>query len=673
MPPLKQTPSSRDSVRSSIRRLARSAALVCATSSVFAVATVATVDLGAAHAQPTAAAPATCVIHSLPSFTAQGEGAVMATVADVIEVECDPTIYGTGSKIKIVASQLFSRCRESVTWFVANPFSRVDGRGVTLALDADGSAIVALVAGPGCQAGESLVTAHMEETPFETFTTSFSVLPPVVTPPGLFALPETQVEDSVSSGVATIVQAEFENGSEKTVRIGSQELYNRCRLAPHLRWLQIDRSEVDGPEVTEVPLDNDGNGFVIAIGGSSCAPGLSLIEGDLESKPFTTFTAPFTILPPQPTGEPSFTIEKRQEIAGSGTGFTAAPLKGSIGQTVDYQITVANTSKFAETLSAFTDTHCDPGTIAGGPGSGPLAAGGSTTYTCAHALSATGSYANDATVTATTVGGSPLTLTSNQVVVEVPAALPPAFTIEKLQRIAGTAGGFTAAPVAGTVGQTVEYEIVVKNTGNVALAFSSFTDARCDAATIAGGPGQTPVAPGFSTTYTCSHVLASAGTYVNEANATAVAPGGSPLTETSNPVEAIVAKSSAPQALSGEAPGTAQQTPKGGVLPERCEVQAAGALRGASGLKRGPFTLQISSLGIKQIMFYLDGREIKALKQSQAKAGLFALRIDPRKLAYGPHKVTIKTFMSNRACARIARKGVFVRPRAQQVAPTFTG
>jgi uncharacterized repeat protein (TIGR01451 family) len=652
-------------------RLARSAAIGCATSALFAAGAVAAAEPETAQAQSPPPAPATCVIHSLPSFTAQGEGASMATVADVVEVECDPTIYGTGSKIKLVASQLFSRCNEAVTWLIANPFSRVDGRSVTLALDADGSATVALLAGPGCQAGESLVTAHMEEAPFESFTTSFAVLPPVVTPPGLFALPATQVEDSLSSGVATIVQAEFENGSEKTVRIGSEELYSRCRIAPHLRWFRIDRSEVDGPEVTGVPLDNDGNGFVIAIGDGSCAPGASLIEGDLEAKPFTTFTAPFTILPPQPTGEPSFTIEKRQEIAGSGAGFTTAPLKGAIGETVDYQITIVNTSKFAETLSAFLDTHCDPGTIAGGPGSSPLAAGGSTTYTCEHALSSAGSYANEATVTATTVGGNPLTLASNQVVVETTETPVPAFAIEKLQRIAGSAGGFTAATVTGTVGQTVEYEIVVKNIGGAALTLSSFTDVRCDGGTIAGGPGHAPVAPGSSTTYTCSHVLTSAGAYVNEASATAAVPGGSSLTETSNMVEAIVSKSSAPQAISSEVPAPVKQAAHGGVLSERCEVP--GALHGASGLKRGPFTLQISSLGIKQIMFYLDGREIKALKQAQAKAGRFTLAIDPRKLSYGPHNVTIKTFMSNRACARITRKGVFVRPHTPQVTPTFTG
>ena len=63
------------------------------------------------RSKPPAAAQATgktCVVHSLPSFIAQGENVgdikTAATVADIVEVECDPTIYGTGSKIKITAN-----------------------------------------------------------------------------------------------------------------------------------------------------------------------------------------------------------------------------------------------------------------------------------------------------------------------------------------------------------------------------------------------------------------------------------------------------------------------------------------------------------------------------------------------------------------------------------------
>jgi hypothetical protein len=254
----------------------------------------------------------TCVVHSLPSFTAQGEFTLSATVADIVEVECNPFVYGTGSKIKITAAQLFSRCGGKVTWYIPDPFAVVaNARGVTVTLDADGNATVAVLAGANCQAGESMISAHMEEEPFETFSTSYTVLPPVNTTPGVFALaatpvaaggPERQVEDAHSSAIAAVVEAEFAGGSEKFVRLASEELYRRCRLAPHLRWILMNGTIVaNQPEIGRVQLDNNGNAFVIVIGADSCAEGTSQIEADLESKPFTTFTTNFTIEAPRPT------------------------------------------------------------------------------------------------------------------------------------------------------------------------------------------------------------------------------------------------------------------------------------------------------------------------------------------------------------------------------------
>jgi hypothetical protein len=247
--------------------------------------------------------PATCVVHSVvPTFVAQGEFTTSAMVADVIEVGCNPTIYGTESKIKITASQLFTRCKERLTWYIPNPFKvEKNKRGVTLTLDADGNATVALLAGPGCSAGDSLITAHMLEEPFETFTTFFEVLAPQNTPKGVFALPSAQIEDAMSSAVATVVEAEFPGGSEKFVRLASEELFSRCRVKPHLHWIRMNgREEKEKSEISKVQLDNNGNAFVIVIGDASCAEGTSLIEADLESKPFTTFTTNFTVESPRP-------------------------------------------------------------------------------------------------------------------------------------------------------------------------------------------------------------------------------------------------------------------------------------------------------------------------------------------------------------------------------------
>ena len=230
--------------------------------------------------------------------------------------------------------------------------------------------------------------------------------------------------------------------------------------------------------------------------------------------------------------EPAFTIEKLQEIKGSGTGFTTLPLTGKLGETVDYEIIVSNTGNVPLTFSNFTDANC--GTVSGGPGESPLAPGATTTYTCEHLLNAVGTYSNEASDTGTPPEGegSPATNTSNKVLVNVPAE--PAFTIEKLQEIKGSGTGFTTLPLTGEVGETVDYEIIVSNTGNVPLTFSNFTDANCG--TVSGGPGESPLAPGAATTYTCEHLLNAVGTYSNEASDTGTPTEGSTITTASNRV-----------------------------------------------------------------------------------------------------------------------------------------
>ena len=375
--------------------------------------------------------------------------------------------------------------------------------------------------------------------------------------------------------------------------------------------------------------------------------------------------------------EPAFTIEKRQEIAGSESGFTTAPLIGAIGQTVDYEIVVVNTAQFPETFSEFSDPHCDEGSIAGGPGTSLVTPGQSTTYTCSRLLSTDGVYTNEATVTGKSLFGTPVTQTSNQVVVEVPRLLPgpapePAFTIEKRQKIAGSDTGFTASPLTGATGQTVDYEITVTNTGNEALATLSFSDPRCDEGTLVGGPGEVPLAPGASTTYSCTRLLGGAGVYSNNATATGTPSGGGPLSETSNTVEVTVPPTSVPGSPGGAQPASqpAAVGPRQEVLP--CKVSVP-ALHGPSGPKRGVFTVRVNSAGIQQITFYLDGHKLKTLKQSQAKGGQFAIKIDPRKLSHGAHTLSIKAIGTDPKCGSIARSSVFVHPVAAVRAVKFTG
>lgn len=111
-----------------------------------------------------------------------------------------------------------------------------------------------------------------------------------------------------------------------------------------------------------------------------------------------------------------------------------------------------------------------------------------------------------------------------------PAAAP-AITVEKLQRV-GSTDPYTAATVTATVGQTIAYQINVRNTGNVMLTVT-LQDPRCDAGTLtpAGGQG---VGPTGTVTFTCTHVLTAGdvGSFVNTATATGTAGNGQQVTGT---------------------------------------------------------------------------------------------------------------------------------------------
>ena len=154
--------------------------------------------------------------------------------------------------------------------------------------------------------------------------------------------------------------------------------------------------------------------------------------------------------------------------------------------------------------------------------------GGEETYTCHHGLTAVGNYSNEATIEGNEGTGSE---TSNKVEVEVPAE--PSFTIKKLQEIEGSKVGFTKSKLTGTIGETVDYEIVVKNTGNVPLKFGKLIDANC---TSIAPSGEETVAAGGEETYTCHHELTAVGVYSNEAT---IEGNEGTASKTSNKVEVM--------------------------------------------------------------------------------------------------------------------------------------
>ncbi|HTQ67561.1 MAG TPA: hypothetical protein VMI13_02610 [Solirubrobacteraceae bacterium] len=219
----------------------------------------------------------------------------------------------------------------------------------------------------------------------------------------------------------------------------------------------------------------------------------------------------------------SFTVEKRERI-GAGA-YTTGPLTGELGQTVEYEVIVKNTGNVTIKFGALKDTGCEGISPSG---TTELAAGAEETFTCSHKLASVGSYTNEASIKGNEGGEQ----TSNKVTVNVESE--PSFTIEKLEKIVGE-GTFTAAEHTAEVGETVDYEVIVKNTGNVPLTFANFSDANCT--NIKGGPAKA-LEPGESATYTCEHTLAKTGPYSNQASVEANPPPGDgmPFTHNSNTV-----------------------------------------------------------------------------------------------------------------------------------------
>jgi hypothetical protein len=385
---------------------------------------------------------------------------------------------------------------------------------------------------------------------------------------------------------------------------------------------------------------------------------------------------------------PAFTIEKLQQIASSGEPYTSATLTGQLGDTVNYEIVVENTGNVPLTLEDFTDTHCDPDTLSGG--SVELAVGASTTYDCTHLLDETdqsgGLYANTASVTGTPPegDGSPILHASNTVVVEVPPTPPtvlPAFSIEKLQQIAGGGGSYTTSQLTGSVGQTVDYEIVVRNTGNVPLKLEDFTDTHCDAGTLSGGP-DSALPTGAATTYDCAHVLDEAdrlaGSYSNTASVTgmpAVA-GSAPIAGISNTV--VVAVPTPPQGNTNPATGVLPSSLAGGANSGVLAFKAASApaLNGPQGCVRSRFHVSIKSAGVASVTFYLDGHKLKTLTAKNAHKGLLTIEINPAKLKVGAHKLVAKITMARTATTKatvVTRKVTILRCHGAAVTPKFTG
>jgi hypothetical protein len=184
------------------------------------------------------------------------------------------------------------------------------------------------------------------------------------------------------------------------------------------------------------------------------------------------------------------------------------------------------------------------------------------------------------------------------------------------------------------------------------------TDAKCSGILPTG---ETTLAAGESETFSCEHTLAEGdeNPYKNTASIS-----GGRVTKASNTVEV--------EKLSVTPPAVAP--PAKQVVVATCSIsESTITLHGAAGSKRKRFSVSVPSLGITEVTFYVDGHKLKTFTAAHAVNGKFVVTINPRKYHFGAHRVSIRTVMTDPACAKIALSGVFVRARPARMTPKFTG
>ncbi len=94
-------------------------------------------------------------------------------------------------------------------------------------------------------------------------------------------------------------------------------------------------------------------------------------------------------------------------------------------------------------------------------------------------------------------------------------------------------------------------------------------------------------------------------------------------------------------------------------------------LSGVIGRVRNTFSAHLTSLGVKSVTFYLDGRKLETM--TKPRHGRFSITIDARALSYGAHRLLAKATSKNHNCARASRSGTFVHVKAAATIPVFTG
>ncbi len=142
-----------------------------------------------------------------------------------------------------------------------------------------------------------------------------------------------------------------------------------------------------------------------------------------------------------------------------------------------------------------------------------------------------------------------------------------AFTIETLQKLSAEPT-YIRTQLNGEVAETVDYEIIVKNTGSTPLKFGALKDSACEGISPAG---PTELEASTEETFTCTHKLTAFTKYGNEASIEGSEATGS---EMSNNVTVALAPVY-------EAPAAAADSNSGSCVESRFALFACSNLRAA--------------------------------------------------------------------------------------------
>jgi len=235
-----------------------------------------------------------------------------------------------------------------------------------------------------------------------------------------------------------------------------------------------------------------------------------------------TATADATLVLP---GAPELTVTK--------TGTLRDGAVGSVGDTVDYRVTVTNTGTTTLRDVAVTDRLPGLGAVALPDGfDGTLAPGADVTATAAYTVTQddvdAGSVVNTATATANPPTGAPVAGSGGTTVPLAAAA--GAITIEKTQELADGA--------TGRAGDRVEFTFTVTNTGTATLRDVTVADAQrgLGTVTVRWPDGTGVLRPGQAATATASYTLTQAdvdaGRITSTATTTGTTPAGATVRDT---------------------------------------------------------------------------------------------------------------------------------------------